>query len=252
MLAVLTSNLILAIWESLDGTRWVRRTTANQAVGRYFDALGLEDSADGMVKRLKQRARSFAWSPGCTMAVPGGGSDDDGDSEAAANQHGRVQRRKSDCILAVGNDCGDVIFLAFNRTDSRVDDGSPTPTVVTHHTLSSTTATTTGGSGALKNHLRAQPSSILARTTVHRQYISCLTWSKWVLEPNVPAAVSHVALLYGGELRVLRVEKEVGGGGLRVSEVEVRFAKGADGSGNDDDDDEEMIITGPICWDKVR
>lgn len=238
VLAVLTANLQLAVWESLDGRKWTRRTTVNGVVSGYFEGLQLGGEGGGLEGRLKQRARSFAWSPACMMN--GGGGNDD--------TKGCAQLPKGDCFLAMGNDCGEVIFLAFNQTNPNVDYGCPIPSVVTHITLSNTDI------DATKNPMRAQPMSILGQVTTQRKYISCLAWSEWTFEPSLSAVVSYVALLYGGQLRALRIEKNVESEAWRVGEIEVRFLKGVDDDDDDgdgDEDEDEMILTGPISWDKV-
>ena len=71
VLAVLTSNHVLSIWES-NGTigEWTRVVLVNHSLGDYF---GWVDEAADNVHREKTRIRAFAWSPPYEVSRSPGG-----------------------------------------------------------------------------------------------------------------------------------------------------------------------------------
>lgn len=105
VLAVLTSNHVLSIWECVGkpeiATDWVRAGVINHALQAHYKAKDVqspEESENDHFERLraKQRIRAFAWSP----ALP----------------HSSLSGASGDCttsnpFLAVSNDRGEVLVV---------------------------------------------------------------------------------------------------------------------------------------------
>jgi Transcription factor IIIC subunit delta N-term len=73
VLAVLTSNHILSLWESNGATgEWIRGCVVNHSLGEYF---GWVDDTGKDVYREKRRIRAFAWSPPYRDSQAGVGTD---------------------------------------------------------------------------------------------------------------------------------------------------------------------------------
>lgn len=111
-LAVLTTNLVLSIWESASRpelTRsWKRQVVVNRYLQRYFESLDSNTSAELLRKRC--RVRSFAW-----VAT----------EDWVWNQH----------FLAVANDCNEIVILKIQLHPdllSSQDGDDAAPKVLTH------------------------------------------------------------------------------------------------------------------------
>ncbi|OJD28094.1 hypothetical protein ACJ73_00491 [Blastomyces percursus] len=106
-LAVLTSNLVLSLWELADGqSKWVRSVVVNSALR---DAFGPSLQGKSSILQRKQHVRSFCWSPKC---------DDDRHDKGSPQGH-LAYRNMS--LLVVANDMNDITMIRV-RNDRRGSD----------------------------------------------------------------------------------------------------------------------------------
>lgn len=120
-LGVLTSNLLLSIWESTSkpqmASSWTRTIIVNRALEQYFSALN--DTKENKLLRRRSRIRAFAWSP-------------------VIDRHGSNAAGQ---VLAVTNDCNEVVILRVQLVADVLLPNSGKDqqvTVVTHLRTSST------------------------------------------------------------------------------------------------------------------
>jgi Transcription factor IIIC subunit delta N-term len=150
VLAVLTSNHVLSLWES-NGTvgEWTRVLVVNQSLGDHF---GWADEAGEDVYRDKRRIRAFAWSPPYRLFQAG---------------DGRIWTSKwGSFYLAVANDAEAVTILRiskWNRRDSMEWDAEQT----SHIDLPAVSAI---GDAPLA-------ASLFQRALMSKSPVSSLSWS---------------------------------------------------------------------------
>ncbi|WEW62037.1 hypothetical protein PRK78_007537 [Emydomyces testavorans] len=192
MLAVLTSNLLLSLWEATDGAeKWARVGIVNGKLEEYFKASAGEDVE--LLKR-KQRVRSFAWSAPCNRA----------DGVVMRQQSGFAvgPRRWGVHLLAVANDVGDIVLLRIRSGRGR--DPGCWIEVVSHYSL-------VVSRGCFP---RIDPNSLFAISLHGREIVKRMAWSFWnttsssveELEEKSTSLFSTLALNYGSELRLLRLQ----------------------------------------------
>lgn len=165
-LGVLTSNLVLSIWEP-DGdpqreSAWSRVTLVNDTLREYFSThetgirsyitSGLED-----VIRLRQRVRAFAWAPGffrCTQGVGIVGTNGDWLPH----------------ILALSNDDNQIVILTMHSPTSKLEvDGSWSPEVVAYFSIAA-------------SHEEVDVDSFTFDDIMNQQrHASHVSWSPWVI-----------------------------------------------------------------------
>ncbi|KAK2795098.1 hypothetical protein FQN51_000516 [Onygenales sp. PD_10] len=177
VLAVLTSNLILSLWELADGqSKWVRVMIVNHAAKGFFAATG---GYDEQTLRRKQNVRSFCWGPLCAKS----GGDDIGN---------RPFGLADTSLLAIGNDCNDLTLIRI-RND-RIGPGWSAE-VVSHNSLSPPTAPSP----------HTQKNTLFGMAMNSLYIISRISWSAWSYnqdEQGRPRYSSPLAVIYGTEVRV--------------------------------------------------
>ncbi|KAG5295467.1 zinc-finger of transcription factor IIIC complex domain-containing protein [Histoplasma capsulatum G186AR] len=107
VLAVLTSNLVLSLWELVDGySKWMRTVVVNNALREAF---GLSLRGKGSILYRKMHVRCFCWSPK---------SDEDDHHEDALHGH---QAYRDMSLLAVANDMNDITLIRVRNDRLRPD-----------------------------------------------------------------------------------------------------------------------------------
>ena len=148
VLAVLTSNLVLSLWES-DGTigQWERVSVVNNALGNSF---ALIEQARPGFHRAKRRIRAFAWAPTLTNNEPG------------AKQMKMLKRGIGH--LAIVNDDGDIIVIHISRVDER-------------HKFETEAIWPLSRFFAFPDYKLPLPSSLFARAMAAKNPVLDLSWS---------------------------------------------------------------------------
>ncbi|KAK2749096.1 hypothetical protein FQN55_003798 [Onygenales sp. PD_40] len=177
VLAVLTSNLILSLWELADGqSKWVRVMIVNHAAKGFFAATG---DYDEQILRRKQNVRSFCWGPLCAKS----NGDDIGN---------RPFDLADTSLLAVGNDCDDLTLIRI-RND-RTGPGWSAE-VVSHNSLSPPTAPSP----------HTQTNTLFGMAMNSLYIISRISWSDWSYNQDEQGRLrysSPLAVIYSAEVRV--------------------------------------------------
>ncbi|QVM05892.1 hypothetical protein D8B26_000599 [Coccidioides posadasii str. Silveira] len=187
MLGVLTSNLLLSLWEATDGAgKWARIGVVNSSLEEYFRAS--VDNDDDLLKR-KQRIRSFTWTAPCNEYDKGPVDD----SEAANGP-----RKWGVHLLVVANDAGDIVLLRLRPHETN----SNSWIVVASHFLLNPT----------RNMFPSiDSSSLFARSLQGKNLIRHMACKSWNIAPppeedGTLCLESMLGLIYGSELRLLRLQ----------------------------------------------
>ncbi|KAI9737552.1 MAG: hypothetical protein M1834_009707 [Cirrosporium novae-zelandiae] len=198
LLALLTSNLVLSIWECtsspVESTNWKRVLVINHTIENYFQAL-INDATEDTgtldpMRRRKRRIRSFSWSQAWHPAQTVN------DSKIADNPSWGIP------ILAIANDDNDIILVRLRRPYRPFQ--SPRTQwkaeVLEHFSVD-------GTSGWQDN-----PSaySILGQFMQRKRFVQHLTWSGWssiLPTDNSKPTQSTAFLVYlvGSTLQLCRV-----------------------------------------------
>ncbi|KAH0014969.1 hypothetical protein KCU78_g8420, partial [Aureobasidium melanogenum] len=169
VLAVLTSNHVLSIWECVGkpeiATDWVRACVVNHALQAHYkekDVQSSEESEHDHFERMraKQRIRAFAWSPALPNSSLSGAS---GDSTT-----GRP-------YLAVSNDRGEVLVIEIQTPHSILEPDTA------RWRLSIATSFGIDVPETKKSALNAcMPVTFKWRSP----FVDQLAWSPWALDSN--------------------------------------------------------------------
>ncbi|KAF2101639.1 hypothetical protein NA57DRAFT_73079 [Rhizodiscina lignyota] len=150
VLGVLTSNLLLSIWESTskpwlaDG--WRRTLVINHTLKAYFSTMLHTDKDKSFRRRV--RIRAFVWG-------------------STSHQHAVDSTSE---FLAVCNDCDEIIILRVQLASSiLLADQSPSAAVVAHFKASS-----------VDDGVMNTPPLTFEEMMSHRAYRSTLSWSPWI------------------------------------------------------------------------
>lgn len=167
VLAVLTSNHVLSLWES-NGTieDWSRVVVINQTLGDYF---GWVDKPNQHVYRQKRRIQAFAWSSPCRIPDVGPGN-------SFASRWGIF-------YMAVANDEEVVIMLRISKSNKG------------GHIEWKVEATGQVELPSIPaNGCNSCPGSLFHKAMMTKFPVSSLLWS--VLKDNSSASFIHVARRY--------------------------------------------------------
>ncbi|KLJ08804.1 hypothetical protein EMPG_15772 [Blastomyces silverae] len=235
VLAVLTSNLVLSLWELADGQyKWVRSVVVNSALR---DAFGPSLPGQSSILQRKQHVRSFCWSPKC-----------DGDRHDEDAPHGRPAYRNMS-LLAVANDMDDITLIRV-RNDRR---GSDTKTrrklwveVISHNEIPPPTAA----------YPRVQPDSLLSQSMRSVHIISHIAWGsprQSLDEQGNPRHTSPIAIIQATEVKVFllhaKFEEELGGeeeGNNTDARLDLRLSGAIPIS--QEEQFQRMSFYGPLRW----
>jgi Transcription factor IIIC subunit delta bet-propeller domain len=189
---VLTSNLVLSIWEVADGrAKWTRVLIVNQDLRQYFTPRVGEDEA---VIQRKQRIRSFSWSPSCEISRSS-------DLESC-NRSGLRQHNWGFHFLVIANDSNDVVFVKISGQRGSSDSGRRLfPDVLSHYELQPSRT----------KYPQVQPDSLFAASLRFTYIVSHISWGPWNYDSSSSLGenthgYSSVALLHGSDLKIILVK----------------------------------------------
>ncbi|KAL2375294.1 hypothetical protein RJ035_001771 [Blastomyces gilchristii] len=196
VLAVLTSNLVLSLWELADGqSKWVRSVVVNSALK---DAFGPLLQGQSSILQRKQHVRSFCWGPKC--------DDDRHDKDAP---HGHPAYRNMS-LLVVANDMNDITLIRV-RNDRRGLDAKTRRKlwveIISHNEVSPPTAA----------YPRVQPGSLLSQPMRSVHIISHIAWGsprQSLDDQGKPRHTSPIAIIQATEVKVFLLHakfEELGG-----------------------------------------
>ncbi|CRG83515.1 1,4-alpha-glucan branching enzyme GlgB [Talaromyces islandicus] len=191
VLAVLTSNLVLSLYEA-DGQRrtWSRVAIVNDAVEAYFRVAekkkkNHESSARNLQNlQRKGRVRAFAW---CSPLKSENGHDD----------HGNGSVRWGEQVLAVATDDNDVVLVQVERDVSSVDKSVYSFNVVSHLTLDQ----------QAKRYPMTPGPSLWADALEQKArilHVACGPWRKMATPAGGFGAM--IAVVYGSTLQLVNIQ----------------------------------------------
>ncbi|EGD97716.1 hypothetical protein TESG_05117 [Trichophyton tonsurans CBS 112818] len=184
MLAVLTSNLALSLWQAVDGaSKWNRALVVNHALRKYFKTLAGDN---GPLLRRKQRIRAFSWN----YFAPNKFNDPDSCHSSGIN------------FLVVSNDTNDIVIL---RVTAPSYGQSASAVVLTHYSASSE---------GICISRSIEQGSVFSEYTAKRATITRVSSSTWLNKPmlgdygaaDLRIWSSLIALMFGSELAILRLD----------------------------------------------
>ncbi|KAJ5814527.1 Transcription factor IIIC zinc-finger [Penicillium riverlandense] len=182
VLAVLTSNLVLSLYEPLGPRRqWTKVGIVNHSLRNHFSP---SEDPNGLALR-KCLIRSFIWCP--SLKIPASDTDSMLDSESRWG----VQ------MLAVSNDHNDVIILQVHRS-------AP----VSSYSIELLGLRSPDAPGS--QYSTYCPGSILENALQTKQRVISVSCGPWIASPetntdNAYAATSLVVMVYGSQLRMMKV-----------------------------------------------
>jgi Transcription factor IIIC subunit delta N-term len=225
VLAVLTSNLLLSLYEA-DGQRrtWSRVAIVNKALGKYFRAK-TESSTDNSAQSLrKSRIRSFTWCPPLKNA-----------------QHDRPDVRWGEHMLTVATDDNDVVLIRVRRSSSSL---GPTGSqysmdVTAHFTLDN----------AGRNYGMVPTGSLWADALESKSrilHVACGPWSRIAEENGRVTFGTLIAVVRGSTLHFVHAQASLVSGEDSTVSIEgqlsytdiLRSESGLDA----------INFTGPLSW----
>lgn len=198
-LAVLTANHVLSIWvpngRSDVAENWKRQVIINHAIAEYYEAtaasrptdanLGLSEQQLVEQSRVRQRIRSFAWSPPLVR-----------DGQACGDE---------EYYLAVSTESGDILFLRIVSPSNR-------PT-----TRNLEWAITVVGSLNLELHLKN-----LLQYNVNDVCIGhYLGWDRWKTD-DTGDRLAQFAYVCGGRLFTASIKRHSNAFGIDMSKLHLR------------------------------
>ena len=169
VLAVLTSNHVLSIWECIGkpeiATDWVRACVINHALQAHYkekDVQDPEESEHDRFERLraKQRIRAFAWSP----ALP---------DSSLSGASGNCTTRSP--YLAVSNDRGEVLIIEIQ---------TPHDILEPHTTRWGLSVVASFGIDVPDNKKSALSACLPVTFKWRSPFVDQLAWSPWALDAN--------------------------------------------------------------------
>jgi hypothetical protein len=187
VLAVLTSNLLLSLYEA-DGQRrtWSRVCVANKALEKYFQSKETHKGSIGA-----SRIRSFAWCPPLKNDVRGEGD--------------RADVRWGEQLLTIATDSNDIVLVRVKRNSSTKNlAGQYSIDVIDHVEL-----------GNLDRKYSLIPKGSLWADALNSKAkilnVSCGPWSRVVDEQNGSKEAglksqAMIALVLGGNLHLVNVQ----------------------------------------------
>ncbi|RAL03677.1 uncharacterized protein BO80DRAFT_267060 [Aspergillus ibericus CBS 121593] len=189
VLAVLTSNLILSLYEPVGLQRkWTRVAIVNDALGNHFKS-SIQDEA---LNLRKSNIRSFAWSPPLKLTAT---------ETASPYTVLPTESRWGWHLLSVANDDNDVIFLNVQRSPAELS------TLYETGVLSVTALPETE-----ENYSQLQPSSIFAKILKSKVKVLSMSWGPWLhalAKSQKNSASGYLAVTHGTTLRVLQLDVDL-------------------------------------------
>ncbi|OKL62907.1 hypothetical protein UA08_01195 [Talaromyces atroroseus] len=231
VLAVLTSNLVLSLYEA-DGQRrtWSRAAIVNKALEKYFRAK-VERSRDSPGEFLrKTRIRSFTWCPPLKNI-----------------QHDRADVRWGEHILTVATDDNDVVLIRVRRNNSS---SGPTTSQYSMDVIARFTL-----NNAARNYSMLPKGSLWAGALESKSrilHIACGPWSRMAEENSGGESRvtfgALIALALGSNLHFIHAQASlISGDDLTVS-IEGQLSYYPNIPHSEPKTLEDINFTGPLSW----
>ncbi|PWY88255.1 hypothetical protein BO70DRAFT_369164 [Aspergillus heteromorphus CBS 117.55] len=185
VLAVLTSNLLLSLYEPVGAQgKWTRVTIVNTILKEHFQSV-VKEEALGL---RKSNIRSFAWSPPLKVPV----------TDIGPHAIAPVESRWGFHLLSIANDDNDVIFL---RTQSA-------PTEPLSYTAEVLSVTPIHDDSI---YPQIDPSSIFATVLKSKTKILSIAWGPWLLPSTKKqkSVTGNLAVVYGTKLKVMQLDVDL-------------------------------------------
>ena len=187
VLAVLTSNLVLSLWESKANLKepesWERVLVINHSLRDYFtdhdNNANTPDTKKGSLRR-RQRIRALAW------AEPLISEENNG--------HASYQSKWGTFLLAVTNDNGEIIILRMvNPYSMEVGQSSRWDAMVVWH-----------GKARPATHAESRPTqqSLLSAKMAEIRFVRDLVWGSWMDTGNRNALLTYK---WGAQIHSLKI-----------------------------------------------
>ena len=185
ILGVLTTNLVLSLWETNGELgKWERVTVVNSALESHWD----EPTNDQDLLRKKRRIRSFCWSPPYMV-------------QDVSHVPDSSRERWGRCYMAVATDDHDVAVLTVKRERTSQSVGAQWNTqVITSYKLSD--------SASMFNLDTVERDSLFADFVAASGLINGLSWSPWLTSTSElvsSTAKSLLGVVQGRSLILLEV-----------------------------------------------
>ncbi|PYH88873.1 hypothetical protein BO71DRAFT_337885 [Aspergillus ellipticus CBS 707.79] len=188
VLAVLTSNLLLSLYEPVGSQgKWTRLTIVNSLLRDHFKS-SVQDDALGL---RKSNIRSFAWSAPLKLPVAG--------HAAATYSVPPVESRWGFHLLSLANDDNDIVFLRAQRSSTE-------PSSYTAEVLSVTPLQD------LDIYPQIHPSSIFATTLKSKTKILSMSWGPWLFATGKKQknfVTGNLAVVYGTKLKAIQLDVDL-------------------------------------------
>ncbi|ODH45987.1 hypothetical protein GX48_07934 [Paracoccidioides brasiliensis] len=187
-LAVLTSNLVLSLWELVDGqSKWIRIAIINTALRKFFAPLAEDESR---VLQRKQHVRSFCWSPPF-------------ESKNVLGHEQRAQRNMA--LLGVANDMNDITVISVrNDLSGSGIQRTLSAEVIFHYELPAPAVV----------YPQVLSESLLGHAMGSMHMISHIKWGRWHLsldeKGNPRKHSSLLAILHGTKVKVFMINTQRG------------------------------------------
>ncbi|KAJ5138239.1 Transcription factor IIIC zinc-finger [Penicillium bovifimosum] len=232
VLAVLTSNLVLSIWEPVGSKdQWTRVSVVNHELRAHLQP---PQDPDGHIYR-KANIRSFAWCESLKPSVPSDGS-------SFLHSH---ESRWGIPLLTVVNDCNQVTLLRVRRSDPMNSaSGLYDFQIMAQHSLKHQET----------RNISLCSGSLLEKVINEGQRTTALSCGPWQSLPasspgDFGRAVAMVAAVCGRNLELMMVEVNIGSSPGETSE---NYTLATDLTGRSSNYLKEKCsyhnITGPLQW----
>jgi transcription initiation factor TFIIIC delta subunit-like protein len=228
LLAVLTSNLILSLYESVGlQEKWIRVAVVGHALQSHFSK-----SINNVGLRLrKSRIRSFAWCPPIKYRVS-----EDGNSPDPVSRWGLH-------ILVVANDDNDLIFLLVRRRRDNQYTIDVLSVMSVHEPLD-----------ASGNYPMIMKGSLFAAAVRSRFLLSHISCGPWISQspPSADTLHSFVAMLgiiHGTKLKTIELNASIPVGLEEVDSTSKVNVNAVESALPVSDCNLELVhFTGPLQW----
>lgn len=231
---MLTSNLLLSLYEAGAKGKWKRVAIVNAALKPHFQAF----VKDGGLCLRKAYIRSFAWAP--PLKVSGG-------VEGTAYSVPGAEARWGVQVLSVTNDDNDLICLRIQRSKGEGGGGGYSVKMLSLSSLHDAEA----------NDGLVQSGSLLSAALRSRVRSLHTAFGPWVNRPldqgsddgAVCSATANVAVLYGSRVRIFKMDVTLAGGDR--TDAEWGYSSSAVSTENTllySDQVNSCQYTGPLRW----
>lgn len=242
VLGVLTSNLVLSLWQATDGqSQWTRVAVVNHALQKHFRSSrsGDDQARDGALLQKKQRIRSFSWSPAHRFFKSQ-------ESEVTTGGGATGRKHPDEFFIAVANDCDEILCVEVQRPRPARDAGQNKPLPLQMEVVAALQLQPQPSFPGIEPHSLFALSLGASAVTRH------VSWGPWIEQTTAAGErsrrhVSSIGLVRGSALQVLRVEAssqrgEEGDGPRLVLQLRENFSSAVE------DVLGRLDVKGPLSW----